>query len=72
MLVRMKTFLLWHGKSCPAGSEVDLPDDAALRYIATNQAERVAAYEAPKAIEAAALDRSQPNAARQFQPHKRK
>lgn len=67
----MKTFLPWYGKSYPAGSEVDLPDDAALRYIATNQAERVAACEAPKVIEAAALDRSH-STARTYQPQKRK
>jgi len=66
MLVTMKTFLLWHGKSCLAGKQIDLPDEAALAYIRTGQAEPVAIEK--KQIEAATIEPPLRNAMRTTQP----
>ena len=41
MTVRMTTTLLWFGHEYHSGDEVSLPDDVALRYIQTGQAEAV-------------------------------
>ena len=69
MRVRLGTFLLWYGKPFQAGEEIDLPDDVAMRYIATHQAERV---EQPQpvapVIEAATVNRTIPNAALDRRP----
>ena len=66
MLVTMKTFLLWHGKSCLAGKQIDLPEVDALAYIRTGQAEPVVVE--PKQIEAAAIEPPLRNAMRHNQP----
>ena len=66
MLVTMKTFLLWHGKTCLAGKQIDLPEKDALAYIRTGQAEAVAIE--PKQIEAATIAPPVQNAMRHTQP----
>lgn len=63
----MKTFLPWRGRSVLAGEEIDLPDDVAARYVATDQAERIEQPKAP-VIESAHLDRSQQSATRDMRP----
>ena len=68
MRVRMTTFLIWHGQQVAHGEEIDLPDDVAQRYIATQQAERVEQSQPVVAVEAATVNRMQPNAARDQRP----
>lgn len=63
MRIRMTTFLSWYGQQVMPGEEIDLPDDVARRYLATNQAEEIEQQEAKPVIEAAALNRQIPNAA---------
>lgn len=64
MRIRMTTFLIWHGQQVMPGEEVDLPDDVARRYLATNQAESIQQREpATTVVEAAAINRQIPNAA---------
>lgn len=50
MLVRLSTCLQWNGRMYYDGDQIDLPNDVAERYVATNQAERI-----PPPIETAAL-----------------
>jgi len=68
MRVRMNTFLIWYGQQVLHGEEIDLPDDVAQRYVATCQAERVEEQPAAPPVEAAAVNRMQPNAARDLRP----
>ena len=67
MRIRMKTFLLWHGRSVLAGEEIDLPDHVAKSYVATNQADVIEQPKTP-VIESANLNRSQPSAMRDMRP----
>lgn len=57
MVVRMNTFLLWQGRECLAGEEVDLPGPVAEAYLRTGQAERV---ETTSPLECAMLPAAQP------------
>ena len=68
MRVRMTTFLVWYGQQVMPGEEIDLPDDVAGRYLATNQAEQIEQQEAKLVIEAATLNRQIPNAAMDRRP----
>jgi len=67
MRIRMKTFLLWHGRSVHAGEEIDLPDEVAKAYMATGQADAITPTKAP-IVESAHLNRSQPSAMRDMRP----
>jgi len=58
MIVKLKTCLQWHGRVYNDGDEIDLPDNIASRYIATNQADAIPAP-TPPVIETAAT-RTQP------------
>lgn len=49
MLVKMLTFLPWPGGDCPAGEEIDLPDEVAAAYVRTGQAEYVTHTKPPEA-----------------------
>lgn len=70
MIVRMTTQLVWYGRITQPGETVDLPENVALRYIATKQAERI--EEPPPIVEAATLRRDVPNAMRDFKPKTRR
>ena len=59
MLLRMNTFLLWRVQECPAGEEIDLPDDVAAAYLRTGQAE-IVQTRITTAPEAAMLPPAQP------------
>jgi hypothetical protein len=74
MIVRMTTQLVWYGREIMPGETVDLPDNVALRYIATKQADRIEEPPTPTqpAIETATRDRALPNAMRDFKPLKRR
>ena len=41
MIVRLDTSLIWNGRLYENGDTIDLPDEVALKYIATRQAERI-------------------------------
>lgn len=49
MLVRMNCSLVWFGRACHDGDEIDLPSDVAAKYIAAGSAEPVHAIEAEQA-----------------------
>lgn len=62
MRIRMTTFLVWYGQQVMPGEEIELPDDVARRYLATNQAEAVEQPVTQPVVEAATLNRQIPNA----------
>lgn len=61
MIVKLKTCLQWYGRLYNDGDEIDLPDNVASRYIATNQAEPIP--QPSPVVETAAL-RTQPSRGR--------
>lgn len=72
MRVRLETSVIWYGREFHHGDEIDLPDDVAAKYIATHQAEPIAAT-APAAVEAMMRDTTtQENTMRKKNPQLRR
>ena len=71
MRVLLDTSVVWHGREYHHGDEIDLPDDVAMRYIATHQAEAIVATAPP--VEAMMRDtKAQDNTMRKLKPQLRR